>query len=131
MGERASKYLAKYLKERYDVVKLRREVAEELKEFAKSKKLTLSDAVSYLLASARASLALMAEKKEERGEPRERRWLSAEDFSVPVSLPGLKGLKCVLCGAVFAAPSVVEKHLKGWHRVKLAGEGGEEEEEGL
>jgi len=54
MGERASKYLAKYLKERYDVVKLRREVAEELKEFAKSKKLTLSDAVSYLLASARA-----------------------------------------------------------------------------
>ena len=43
------KYITKYVKDHYDVVKLRRDVADRLREFAKNMNLPISDAVSYLL----------------------------------------------------------------------------------
>jgi len=43
------KYITKYVKDHYDVIKLRRDVADRLREFAKNMNLPISDAVSYLL----------------------------------------------------------------------------------
>jgi len=43
------RYITRYVREHYDVVKLRKEVAERLREFAESRGLTISDAISYLL----------------------------------------------------------------------------------
>jgi len=43
------KYITEYVKEHYDVIKVRKEVAERLREFAKEMGLTISDAISYLL----------------------------------------------------------------------------------
>jgi len=44
-----TKYITRYVRKHYDVVRLRKEVAEKLREFARSKSLTISDAVSHLL----------------------------------------------------------------------------------
>jgi len=43
------KYITEYVKEHYDVVKVRKEVAEKLREFAKEMGLTINDAIAYLL----------------------------------------------------------------------------------
>ena len=43
------KYITRYVREHYDVVKLRKDVAEQLREYAKSMGLTINDAISYLL----------------------------------------------------------------------------------
>jgi len=44
-----AKYVTRYVREHYDVVKLRKDVAAKLRDFARGRGLTISDAVSYLL----------------------------------------------------------------------------------
>lgn len=44
-----TKYVTAYVKEHYDAIKLKKDVAEKLKELAKSAGLTISDLTSYLL----------------------------------------------------------------------------------
>ena len=44
-----AKYVTKYIKDHYDVIKIRKDVSERLKEFAKNSGLSISDAISYLL----------------------------------------------------------------------------------
>jgi len=43
------KYITKYIRENYEVIKVKREVASKLRELAKSMNLSLSDALAYLL----------------------------------------------------------------------------------
>jgi len=50
------KYVTRYVKERYDVLKLRKEVAEKLRELAREMGITINDAVSYLLTNVEGCL---------------------------------------------------------------------------
>jgi len=43
------KYITRYVRENYDVVKLRKDIAMQLREYAKKMGFTINDAVSYLL----------------------------------------------------------------------------------
>jgi len=50
------KYITRYVREHYDVVKLRKDVAMQLREYAKSMGLTINDAVSYLLTNMHSNI---------------------------------------------------------------------------
>jgi len=50
------KYVTKYVRENYEVVKIKKEVAEKLRDFARKMGLTINDALAYLLTNMGAYL---------------------------------------------------------------------------